>query len=238
MAVESMSHCGSPSVEIQFSTSPLKKKYRTSHGTVSSHTFFSGRSSRVMWNSGVSLLSCKWIPPTNVSGRRRSGWSWQVGWWAGKLLLPGRSPRPLTIIISKHMCTVCCFFFSLFLWLCLCPSSSLWLRLPFSLPSKHPGRWGSLPVENSVFSLLNFPSSGRFLTDSYTSVPLFLLNSLVGLHAGGMRKQHRAVRNHCASCLTLPYDSRFPFLDSLPPPPLPLQDPLSLLLLCSFKEKM
>lgn len=53
-----------------------------------------------------------------------------------------------------------------------------------------------MPVDNSVFGLLNFPSSGRFLTDSYTSAPLFLLNALIGPCAGGTRKQDWAVKNH------------------------------------------
>lgn len=134
-------------------------------------------------------------------------------------MLPGRSPRPLTIIISKRVCAHCFFFLlSLFPSLSLYPAPSLWLCLPFSHSLQT-----SRPVENSVFSLLNFPSSGRFLTDSYTSAPLFLLNSLVGPCAGGTRKQHRAVRNHYARGLTLPYDSQFPFLRSLPPSAQPSQ---------------
>lgn len=64
----------------------------------------------------------------------------------------------------------CVHFFSLY------PSSSLWLSSP-CLPNIQ----ASQPAccwEAFLFHLLNFPSSRRFLTGSYTSVPLFLLNSL------------------------------------------------------------
>lgn len=117
------------------------------------------------------------------------------------------------------------FFFLLSLFPSLSLSRAVTLALSTLLPFPPNIQAGeaALPVENSVFSLLNFPSSGRFLTDSYTSAPLFLLNSLVGPCAGGTRKQHRAVRNHYVRCLTLPYDSQFPFCRSPPPSAQPSQ---------------
>lgn len=96
------------------------------------------------------------------------------------------------------MCSVLC---PLILFL----SPSFCLSLP-SKQSSEPGcRW-----KVSLFSLLNFPTSGRFLTDSHTPVPLFLRTSLLGACEGSIRTQCWAVRNLWASCLTQPYDSHLP----------------------------
>lgn len=123
-------------------------------------------------------------------------------------MLPAHSPRPLTLIIS----TICGLFCALFFF---CPFLSLFVSLSLALPSKHSAQSASLLVRSFLFSLLNFPTSGRFLTDSHTSVPLFLLTSLLGLSAGSMRTQRWAVRNHWAHCLTWPYDSQLPHFPPL-----------------------
>lgn len=106
---------------------------------------------------------------------------WQGGWGTCKLLLPAHL-RPLTIIIPNIRELLCAFF-------CLYPSLPLWLFYPSlclpNIQTSQPACWW----EPSLFHLLNFPSSGRFMRGSYTSVPLFLLNSLLGLCAGGMREQ-------------------------------------------------
>lgn len=115
--MESMSHCGSSSVEIQFSTFPLKKKKKKHLPRSRLITHFCG--------TVVCVTAFLQTPPLNVSGRWRSGRSWQVGWWAGQLLLPAHSPGPLTMIIPN----ICAFFFCV----CLYPSSSLWLHLPLFL---------------------------------------------------------------------------------------------------------
>lgn len=85
-------------------------------------------------------------------------------------------------------------------------SSFLSLYLPLSLLLGLPDCWW----EVTLFSLLNFPTSRRFLTDSHTCVPLFLLTSLLGLCAGGARTQHWAVRNHRVHCVTWTHDSLLP----------------------------
>lgn len=201
--MESMSHCGSSSVEIQFSTFPLKKKEKKAPPTEPSHH-------TLLWNSGV----CHCFLANSSFECFRSVEEWEVltsGMVSRSIIAPSPLTRTSNHDHSKHMC----FFFlclSLSLFITLAPSTPL--PAPPNIQSSEPACWW----EVSLFSLLNFPSSGRFLTDSYTSVPLFLLNSLLGLCAGGMREAHRAVRNHCASCLTLPCDSHLPFLHSFLPP--------------------
>lgn len=123
---------------------------------------------------------------------------WHVGCWTGNLLLPPHL-RPLAGVIPNICVELCAFF-------CFYPSSSLWLSHPSPCLPNIRASQPACCWEAFLFRLLNFPSSRRFLTGSYTSVPLFPLNSLPGLCAGGMREQRRAVRNHCAGCLTLPYD--------------------------------
>lgn len=87
-------------------------------------------------------------------------------------MIPANSPIPLTIINNHPIIR-------------LCQSSSISPSTlhPTHIQSGEPACWW----EVSLFNLLNFPSSGHFLTDCYTSVSLFLLNSLLGLCAGGMR---------------------------------------------------
>lgn len=91
---------------------------------------------------------------------------WHVGCWAGNLLLPPHL-RHLTGVIPTICKELCAFFLSLSLLVPLTPC------LPNIQASQPACCW-----EAFLFHLLNFPSSRRFLTGSYTSVPLFLLNSL------------------------------------------------------------
>lgn len=121
------------------------------------------------------------------------------------------SLKPLTLIIWT-ICALFCAIFSLRLYLSFSLSVSI---VPSVCPTHIQLRQPACCWEVSLFSLLNFPTSRRFLTESHTCVPLLLLTSLLGLCAGGMRMQCRAVRNHWASCLTWPYDSQWPHF---PPP--------------------
>lgn len=209
MAVESMSHCGCSSVEIQFSTFLLKTLPQS---CLITHMCFWGSALKGMWNSGIADFLQTHIPPLSGSGDLFR--VWQVGWWAGKLLLSAHSPRPQTIIIST-ICALFCAILFVSVFISGCQSASIYPSpcLP-NIQSSQPACWW----EVSLFSLLNFPTSGRFLTDSHTSVPLFLLTSLLGLCAGGMRTQRWAVRNHWASCLTWPYDSQLPHFPPLSSP--------------------
>lgn len=91
---------------------------------------------------------------------------------------------------------MCCFVSGFFLS----------LYLPLSLLLGLPDCWW----EVTLFSLLNFPTSRRFLTDSHTCVPLFFLTSLLGLCAGGVRTQQWAVRTPRVHCVTWTHDSLLP----------------------------
>lgn len=180
-----MSHWGSFLVETHFSTFLLWKWKGGRNSSCTCHAF--------------KRLLLPWVFDSSGGGGKGDVFQiWHVGCWTGNLLLPPHL-RPLSGVIPNICVELCAFF-------CFYPSSSLWLSHPSPCLPNIRASQPACCWEAFLFRLLNFPSSRRFLTGSYTSVPLFLLNSLPGLCAGGMREQRRAVRNHCAGCLTLPYD--------------------------------
>lgn len=130
MGVENMSHCGSFSVEIHFSTFLICEKEKKT-GKETHHT-----------SAGFSLGCLMAVE----EGRRIDVFQiWHAGCWAGNLLLPPHL-RHLTGVIPTICKELCAFFLSL----SLVPLTLL------SLPSKHPGQSASLLLRSFSVSFTEF----------------------------------------------------------------------------------